>query len=335
MILTRTPLRLPLGGGSTDLPAYYEKYGGFIFSVAVNLYMYIGVNRPPLDDLIRLKYRESEEVASLKEVRHDLARAALMRTGIDKMIEISSQADISDGTGMGSSAAYLVGLLNALHTMKGESLSRRHIAEEAYSIATEDLKFPDGKQDFYLASFGNFCVLDIAQNGSVTVINANISKTVQDDFERRCLLFYTGIRRRSEEILRELQHNVRQNNENALNLKHETKRIGKTIFNAFEAGRLDDFGGLLDEHWHIKRKMSAKISSELFDTIYEKARSAGALGGKIVGAGGGGFFLIYCKEGTQESVRGLFAEQGMREVKFSVDFAGTQVLVNKPRQFTL
>lgn len=335
MILTRTPFRLPLGGGSTDLPAYFEKHGGFIFSVSINLYMYIAINRPPVDDLIRLKYRDSEEVLNIDDLKHDIARAALKRIGIDRMVEISSEADVSDGTGMGSSASYLVGLLNALHTLKGENISRRHLAEEAYEIATHDLKLPDGKQDFYLASFGNFCVLDIAQNGSVTVSNANISKSVQDEFEKCALLFYTGVRRSSTEILKEQETHLRGNKPDAMELKHETKRLGRNILSAFESGRLDEFGSLLDQHWNLKRKMSSRMSTGDFDTIYEKAKKAGALGGKIVGAGGGGFFLVFCKDGKQDSVRDVFKEVKMREVPFFVDSAGTQVLVNKPRTHTL
>lgn len=334
MILTRTPFRLPLGGGSTDLPAYYEKHGGFIFAASINLYMYIGVNRPPIDDLIRLKYRESEETGRLQDVKHSLARAALRRVGIDRMIEISSKADVSDGTGMGSSASYLVGLLHALHTLKGENISRRHLAEEAFDIATRDLLLPDGKQDFYLASFGNFCVLDIAQSGAVTVSNANISKAVQNEFEKRALLFYTGVRRSSMEILKEQEKHLRANKADAMELKHETKRIGRNILNVFEAGRLDEFGTLLDEHWNLKRKMSAKMSTGAFDALYERAKKVGALGGKIVGAGGGGFFLVFCTEGKQGAVRKVFEKEGMREVPFSVDSAGTQVLVNKPRTHT-
>ena len=335
MILTRTPFRLSLGGGSTDLPAYYEKHGGFIFAVAVNLYMYIGLIRPPVDDLIRLKYRESEEVDNVDNLNHKLAKAALKRTGIDKMIEISSKADVSDGTGMGTSASYLVGLLNALHALKGENMSRRHLAEEAFDIATRDVELPDGKQDFYLASFGNFCVLDIAPSGAVTVSNANISKSTQDAFERRAMLFYTGVRRSSEDILREQQTSVSKNQSEAIELKHQTKRIGQNILNVFEADRLDEFGGLLDEHWAIKRKMSNKISNDKFDEIYKKAKQAGALGGKIVGAGGGGFFLLYCRERTQPAVRNIFSQYGLREIPFSVDSAGTQVLVNKPRIHTI
>lgn len=331
MILTRTPFRLPLGGGSTDLPAYYEKYGGFIFSVTINLYMYIGLNRPPIDDLIRLKYRESEEVERLKYLNHNIARSALQRTGIAKMIEIASMADIPDGTGLGSSASYLVGLLNALHTVKGENVSRRQLAEEAFEIATEDLGLPDGKQDFYLAAFGNFCILNIAPNGTVVVSNASISRATQECFEKRTLLFYTGVRRSSIDILKEQQIGVRENKIDAIELKHEIKRIGQEILLAFENDNLDKFGELLNRHWETKKKMSSKISNDIFDEIYEKTKLSGALGGKIIGAGGGGFFLVYCRDGSQTAVRNIFEQYNYKEVPFRIDSAGTQILLNRPR----
>lgn len=331
MILTRTPFRLPLGGGSTDLPGYYEKHGGFIFSVAVNLYMYLGVNRPPADDLIRLKYHDSETVAHINELKHNIARAALQRTGVAKMVEISSMADVSDGTGLGSSASYLVGLLNALHTLKGENISRSQLAEEAFEIATEDLGLPDGKQDFYLAAFGNFCVLDIAPSGSVTVMPARIARATQQDFESRTLLFYTGVRRSSVEILREQQVDLQAAEERAMALKHEIKRIGKDILQAFENGNLDRFGELMNEHWEVKKNMSQKMSNDVFDEIYQKTKQAGALGGKIVGAGGGGFFLVYCQDGSQTAIRRIFADHGMREVDYRVEAGGTQVLLHRPR----
>lgn len=331
MILTRTPFRLPLGGGSTDLPAYYEQHGGFIFAVTINLYMYLGLNRPPGDDLIRIKYRNSEEVERIQDLKHNLARAALQRTGVAKMVEISSMADVIDGTGLGSSASYLVGLLNALHTLKGENVSRRQLAEEAFEIATEDLGLPDGKQDFYLASFGNFCVLEIAPNGAVTVAPAHVSRATQQEFENRTLLFYTGVRRSSVDVLQEQQADVRAQKMNALELKHATKQIGRDILATFEKGDLDTFGELMNVHWNVKRKMSDKMSNPLFDSLYEEAKRIGAVGGKIVGAGGGGFFLVYCRDGSQDAVRRLFAERGMREVEYRVDAGGTQVLVHRPR----
>ena len=331
MILTRTPLRLPLGGGSTDLPAYYEQFGGFIFAVSINLYMYLGVNRPPSDDLIRVKYRESEEVERLVDLRHNLARGALLRTGISKMIEISSMSDVSDGTGLGSSAAYLVGLLNALYTIKGENISRRQLAEEAFEIATHDLGLPDGKQDFYPAAFGNFCVLEIAKNGLVTMSPAHVSRATQQTFEERTLVFYTGVRRSSVDLLHNQQNDIRQANARAIELKHKTKEIGRAILQAFETGQLDTFGELMNEHWNLKKQMAHNMSSDLFDSLYTAARGAGVIGGKIVGAGGGGFFLVYCQADTQTAVRRVFAERSMREISYRVDAGGTQVLVNHPR----
>lgn len=329
MIITRTPFRLPLGGGSTDLPAYYQKYGGFIFSVAINLYMHLGFNRPPIDDLIRLKYRESEEVWELKHLKHNLARAALERAGINKMVEIASMADIPDGTGLGSSASYLVGFLNALHTLKGENVSRQELAEEAFQIATQDLGLPDGKQDFYLASFGNFCVLDIATDGTVTVSAADIKKETEEQFLKRALLFYTGLRRSSVDILKEQHVDIIKNKINAIELKHETKRIGQEILSVFQKGDLDQFGRLLDQHWEIKRKVSEKMSNGVIDEMYQKVKSGGALGGKLIGAGGGGFFLVFCRDGQQPAVRNILKEYNYREVPFQVDTLGTQVLLNQ------
>lgn len=331
MILTRTPFRLSLGGGSTDLPAYYEEHGGFIFAVTINLYMYLGINRPPTDYKIRLKYSESEEVENLMDLKHNLARAALQRTGIVKQVEISSMADVSGGTGLGSSASYLVSILNALHALKGENISRWQLAEEAFEIATEDLGLPDGKQDFYLASFGNFCVLDIAKDGTVTVLPAKISRATQEEFEKKTLLFNTNIRRSSVDVLKEQQDDIRAKKIDKLDLKHKTKEIGKKILSSFESGDLDSFGRLMDEHWNLKRSMSDRMSSGNLDEIYEKAKKLGVLGGKIIGAGGGGFFLVYCQDGSQTAVRNLFDEQGFHEVPYRVDSSGTQVLINRSR----
>lgn len=331
MIVTRTPFRLQLGGGSTDLPAYYKEHGGFIFAVGINLYMYLNVNRPPSDDLIRLKYRDSEEVSHILELKHNLARCALQRTGIARMIEISSMSDVVDGTGLGSSGSYLVGLLNALHTLKAENVSRRQLAEEAFEIATEDLGLPDGKQDFYAAAFGNFSVLEIAKDGSVAVSHANVSRATQQEFEKRTLLFYTGVRRSSASILQEQQDAIRANNETMISLKHQTKDIGREILKAFESGELSRYGGLLHDHWEIKKKMSTTMSNDLFNAVYEKARKAGAIGGKIVGAGGGGFFMMHCRDGSQNAVKQVFAEYNMRDVPYLIDSGGTQVILNRPR----
>ncbi len=335
MIITRTPFRITLGGGSTDLPAYYKKHGGFIFAVTINLYMYISVNKPPIDNLIRVKYSQSEEVDRTSKLNHLMVGQALEETGLTKGIEITSMADIPEGTGLGSSGSYMVGLLNALRISKGENVSRRQLAEEAFDIASNKLGLPDGVQDFYVAAFGNFTVLDIAKNGSVTVIDPKISKETKRDFEKRTLIFYTGVRRSSVDILTEQQNDVRKNKKSAVELKHKTKDLGKKILQAFEKGKLDKFGELLDKHWELKKKMSNKMSNPVFDSLYKDAKKAGAMGGKILGAGGGGFFLVYCKDGKQNNVRKVFKKYKMKEIKYRIDGGGTQVLLNRNRDTNL
>jgi len=328
MIITRTPYRLQLGGGSTDLPAYYEKYGGFIFAATINLYLYISVNQPPIDNLIRLKYSESEEVGNVDEIKNSFIRSALQYTGIGKKIEITSTADIPAGTGLGSSGSFLVGLLNALHSLKGENASREQLAEEGFEIAARHLGLPDGKQDFYASAFGNFSVLEIAKDGKVTYRKASISPKTQAEFEKRMLLFYSGIKRSSVNILDEQQNKIREENEDAVELKHKTKNIGREILAAFEADNLNKYGGLLHEHWELKKKMSANMSSLLFNKLYEQARNNGALGGKIVGAGGGGFFMVFCQDGAQDNVRKIYQAANFTEVPFKIEPAGTQIILN-------
>lgn len=330
MIVTRTPFRIPLGGGSTDLPAYYERHGGFIFSAGINLYMYVSINRPPIDDLIRVNH-ESEIVETLKDLKHNLARGALTRHGIQRMIEIASKADVPDGTGMGSSGSYLIGLLTALYALKGKKEEPQKLAEEAFSIATDDLLLPDGKQDFYAAAFGDFTALEIARNGTVSVTRPLISLAARTRFEKQSLLFYTGVTRSSADLLHEQQRRIRQHEKRAIELKHETKRIGHSILSAFETNDLDQFGTLMNEHWNIKREMSQKMSNDLFDDLYTRAKRSGALGGKILGAGGGGFFLIYCLEGAKNGVREIFREAQMREIPFSVGNCGSEVIYNETR----
>lgn len=333
MILSRTPFRLQLGGGSTDLPSYYQEYGGFIFSVAINLYMYVSLNRPPVDDLIRLKYRESEEVAHVSEIKHRFVRTVLERLGVGKMVELSSLADVPDGTGLGSSGSYVVGLLNVLHSLRGEQLTATELAEEAFTIVNQDLKLPDGKQDFYATALGGFVALEISQNGTVTARHPEISSATREMFERRLLLFYSGIRRSSEGILNEQQESVQGGNETVIQLKHETKRIGREVLSAFEKGDLDKYGHLLHEHWEIKKQMSNSMTGPLFDSLYHRVLKKGGMGGKIVGAGGGGFFMVFCEEGAQAAVRSIYEEANFREVPFKIDMTGTKILLNHPRSF--
>ena len=210
MIITRTPFRITLGGGGTDLPSYYEKYGGFIFSAGIDKYMFIDSNRSVADDLIRVKYSKSETVESVDELQHDIAREILHITGVEKNIDISSLADIPAGTGLGSSSCYAVGLLHAIHIMKREYVPLAQLAEMDFHIEANLLKRPIGKQDPYMAAFGGLTVLEIARDGAVNVRKANVSYEIADELNKNMLIFFTGKTRGADEILREQENAVKE-----------------------------------------------------------------------------------------------------------------------------
>jgi D-glycero-alpha-D-manno-heptose-7-phosphate kinase len=327
MIITRTPFRVTLGGGGTDLPSYYEKYGGFIFAAGINKYMFVDVNRPAADDLIRVKYSTSETVESLAELQHTIAREILRFTGIEKNIEISSVADIPAGTGLGSSSCYAVGLLHTLHTLKRDYVSLAEVAEEDFKIEAEILKHPIGKQDPYLAAFGGFTVLEIATDGKVKVRRANVSMEVADELNRNTLIFFTGKTRSAADLLGEQQKSVSENNKAVVDSMHYIKELGQEILEAVEEGNIDEVGKKFHAHWQHKKKISTKMTNPEFDKIYDEAISAGALGGKISGAGGGGFFTFYVP-GDQRAFRDKMRELGLREMRYRFDFEGSKVLVD-------
>jgi D-glycero-alpha-D-manno-heptose-7-phosphate kinase len=327
MIVTRTPFRVTLGGGGTDLPSYYEKYGGFIFSVGLNKYMFVEVNRPTSDDLIRIKYSESETVENVNDIRHESARETLRFTGIEKNIEISSVADIPAGTGLGSSSCYTVGLLQALHTMKREYVSLAELAEEDFKIEAHVLGRPIGKQDPYLAAFGGLTVLDIAKDGKVKVRKANVSMEVADELNQNLLIFFTGVTRSADTILTEQSKSVKENNKDVVESMHYIQEIGHEILEAVEEGNLDEVGHKFDAHWQHKKKISTKMTNPEFDKIYAHARTHGALGGKISGAGGGGFFTFYVPN-NHRAFRDAMRAFGLREMRYRFDFEGSKVLVD-------
>jgi len=327
MIVTRTPFRVTLGGGGTDLPSYYAKYGGFIFSAGINKYMFVDVSRPSVDDLVRVKYSESETVGHANEVKHRLAREILRHTGIEKNIEISSVADISAGTGLGSSSCYAVGLLHALHTLKREYTSLAAIAEEDFKIEADALKLPIGKQDPYLAAFGGLTVLEIEKDGLVKVRKANVSMEVADELNHNLLIFFTGKTRSADDILGEQQKNVSEEKKEVIDSMHYIKELGYEILEAVESGNIDEVGKRFHAHWEHKKKISTKMTNPEFDAIYAAALGAGALGGKISGAGGGGFFTFYVP-GDQRALRHKMREMGLREMRYRFDFEGSKVLVD-------
>jgi D-glycero-alpha-D-manno-heptose-7-phosphate kinase len=327
MIITRTPFRITLGGGGTDLPSYYEKYGGFIFSAGLDKYMYIDLNRAVADDLIRIKYSKSETVESVDEVQHDIAREILNRTGIVKNIEISSLSDIPAGTGLGSSSCYAVGLLHAIHTMKRDYVPLAQLAELDFEIEAHILKRPIGKQDPYMGAFGGLTVLEIAKDGTVKVRKANVSYEVADELNKNILIFFTGKTRSADEILREQEKGAKEEKASVVDSMHYIKDIGYQILEAVETGNIDVVGQKFHEHWEYKKKISSKMSNPDFDRIYDSARETGALGGKISGAGGGGFFTFYVPD-HQRAFREKMRELGLREMRYRFDFEGSKVLTD-------
>lgn len=327
MIITRTPFRITLGGGGTDLPAYYSRHGGFVFAAALDKYMFISVNRPVVDDLVRLKYTRSEIVAHRDQVQHDIAREAMRMTGIERGLEITSMADVPAGTGLGSSSCYAVGLLNALHTLLRQPVSYQALAEEACRLEIDLLHKPIGKQDQYIASFGGLTVLEIAREGTVTVSRANVSDSTLDDLQRNLLIFYTGTDRSSLHILSEQSRGAAQPASPVVESLHAIKEMGCRIREFIEEGDLTSFGLLLDQHWQHKKKLSSRVTSPHLDALYQLAKENGALGGKISGAGGGGFFVFYTERDHQK-LRNSLRAAGLREMRYRFDFEGTKALVN-------
>lgn len=328
MILARAPLRITLGGGGTDLPSYYSKHGGFILSAAINKYVYIYVNRPAADDLLRVKYSRYEQVSSVDEIQHDLVRPSLKMLEINGSLEIVSMADVPDGTGLGSSGSYLVALLTALYELKRERVANRALAEMAVHIEMDLAAHPVGKQDHYLACFGGITCLDIATDGAVSVSPLKMSVTDSEELQRNTLLFFTGLLRSSRQILQAQKDDTTRADPVVLDSMHRTKELGYRIKDVLERGDLDEFGRLLDEHWQNKKRRFDTISAPQIDRWYDLAKAQGTLGGKVIGAGGGGFLMLYCPGPAKATVRNALKAEGLREMPFGFDFEGAKVLVN-------
>jgi len=326
MIVTRTPVRIPLGGGGTDLPSYYTQYGGFLISAAIDKYIYIAVNKR-FEKSIRVSYSSTEIADSIDDIKHPIVREALKHLKIDSGIEITSIADVPSNTGLGSSSSFTVGLLNALHTYKNEKVNAKDLAEEACYIEIELLKEPIGKQDQYAAAFGGIICLEIDRLGSVKTTPLKLSEDSLDQLESNTLLFYTGIKRSASEVLGSQNKNASLNQEKVIQGMHLIKKIGLEIKEAFEKEDLETFGKLLDQHWQTKKTLSDKMTQDRIDQWYEIAKKNGALGGKLMGAGGGGFFMFYCNNG-KNGFRKRMEQEELKEMRFRLDFEGSKVLVN-------
>lgn len=325
MIITRTPFRVTLGGGGTDLPSFYSEHGGFVLAVSIDKYMYLNVNTPIVDDAIRLKYSVNERVQNVNDVKHDLAREAMRMFHIDTGLEIVSVADIPAGTGLGSSSCYLVGLLKALHALSQEPVSTHDLAEEACRIELEILNKPIGKQDQYMAAFGGLTQMDIACDGTVEVTRLALPFEIIEELESNMLLFYTGEVRDAQQILKSQDEATKRNESGVVKGLREIKDMGIEIRDCISRGNLSRFGELMDLHWQTKKRLALGISNPRIDHWYELAKRNGAIGGKITGAGGGGFLTLYC-EGSRVALRNAMRAAGLRELNFRFDFEGSKII---------
>ena len=327
MILSRAPTRLTLGGGGTDLESYYSKYGGFLIAAGINKYCNILANKRFYDS-IRLSYSQTEIVDTVAEIKHRIFRAVLDLLGSEQGIELHSTADIPAGCGLGTSSAFTVALLNALHAYKRDFINQKQLAEEACHIEIDILGEPIGKQDQYMAAFGRLTCLTFDKNGDVLAEPLRVSREIVDQLETNLLLFFTGKEREASDILAEQDKRSKQDDPVMLNNLHQIKEIGLETRKYLEKGQPDMLGELLHAHWEVKRKRSQNISDPFFDECYELARKNGAAGGKLIGAGGGGFFMFYCENSHKPRIIEAMKKRGLRWEQFRFDFDGAKILVN-------
>ncbi|HTR48029.1 MAG TPA: galactokinase [Verrucomicrobiae bacterium] len=325
MIITRTPFRLTLGGGGTDLPSFYAEHGGFILAMGIDKYMYLAVNTPIVDDKIRVRYTTSELVDNVEQVEHTLAREALRYFNISTGVEIVSIADVPAGTGLGSSSCYMVGLLNGLHALMQRQATPWQLAEEACHIELDVLQKPIGKQDQYMAAFGGLTTLEIAPDGVVRVAPLNLGVDLVEALENNLLLFFTGETRNAASLLAQQDQSTKDRDKRVVSSLLEIRDIGIEIRNSILCGDLRRFGELLDVHWQSKKRLSTGITNPQIDAWYELAKYHGAIGGKISGAGGGGFLMLYC-EGRKAELREAMRRAGLRELRFRIEFEGSKVV---------
>lgn len=323
MIITRTPLRITLGGGGTDLPSYYERHGGYVISAAIDKYVYIGINRTFTDDYF-IKYSALERVRQVEDIAHPIVREAMRLHPVGPALELVSLADIPAGTGLGSSGTFTVGLLRALYAFKREHVTAGALAEEACHIEIDRLNQPAGKQDQYIAAFGGLSCLDIAHSGRVQVSPLAISNPTLHDLEEHLVMFFTGYSRQSAEVLRDQKHRSDAGDERMFDSLHMVKKLGMATKEALEAGDTARFAALMHEHWLHKKERSRGITSPQIDRWYDLGLENGATGGKLVGAGAGGFLLFYTTDRVR--LRDAMVAEGLAELRFSFDHDGSTVM---------
>lgn len=325
MIVTRSPLRITLGGGGTDLPSYYREHEGFLISAAIDKYVYVTVTRP-FNEGIYLKYSHLEQVGSVREIKHPIIREAIQIVeGDDARLEITALADIPAGTGLGSSGSFTTALLKALYAHNRRLIHARELAELACHIEVDLLHEPIGKQDQYIAAFGGLTCFNFAKDDTVVASQLRVSNDTLFDLEDNLLLFFTGFSRSAGQVLKDQNVRTKKGDEEMLNNLHFVKDLGLQSKAALEAGDPEQFGRLLHEHWEHKKNRSEGMSNATINAWYEAALKNGAVGGKLVGAGGGGFLMFYATD--RNRLRHTMASLGVEEVRFRFDFEGTKIVL--------
>jgi len=326
MIIAKAPVRISLGGGGTDLKSFYSRFGGFLIAGGIDRYVFICANRR-FESTIRLSYSRTEQVERVEDIQHNIFREALRLMDLQRHIELASIADVPANCGLGSSSSFTVALLMALHSYKRDLVPLRELAEQACRIEIDILGAPIGKQDQYMAAFGGVTALTFEPDGHVQVEPVRIPEDKLVELEYNIALFYTGIQRKASDILAGQDRKTKEDDQGVVDRLKEIKEIGLATRKYFEKGDLDSFGDLLHQHWLTKKKLSSAISNPVIDEAYEEARKAGALGGKIMGAGGGGFFLFYCPGSKPKVIQRLTA-MGLRYSPFRFDFEGAKIVAN-------
>jgi D-glycero-alpha-D-manno-heptose-7-phosphate kinase len=339
MLIVRSPVRISFGGGGTDLPAYFETYGGAVLSTAINKYFYTILGKRD-DGHIQIISSDLRVFESWKDISRmsatesgsalEIPLAVLKELGCEIAVDIFLASEIPPGTGLGSSASVCVNVLQAISTYLHMPLSKFDLAEKAFHVATEVLRKPVGKQDEFAAAFGGLNFITFEPDGTTRVEPLKLQPETSASLQQRLMLFFTGAAHHSWSILKEQESSTKKREGTAVESLHHIRHLAEKMRRALEAGDLENFGTLLHEGWEHKKRISRKISSPAIDHLYDLARRHGAAGGKITGAGGGGFMLLYCDEEKQAPVREAFAAEGVREMRFAFDSGGSRVLVNDP-----
>jgi D-glycero-alpha-D-manno-heptose-7-phosphate kinase len=326
MIIARSPLRVTLGGGGTDLPSYYENHGGFLIAAAIDRYVYITLHETFVSDLI-VKYSELERVPDATKLKHPIIREAFAMIGVNgHSLELTSMADIPSGTGLGSSGSFTTALLKALHAHKKNLVHPAELAAQACEVELDRLKEPIGKQDQYIAAYGGLTCFKFLPGGKVEAWPLKVSDETRDSLEDNLLLFFTGYSRSASAILKEQDTKSKSADAGMIENLHFVKDLGLQSQRALEAGDLPEFARLMDVHWQRKKQRSGGMSNPKINEWYDLAMASGALGGKLIGAGGGGFLMFYADD--KAKLRHAMRQCGLKEVRFRFDFEGTKLVIS-------